>query len=141
MTGQKFRTAGRTIFEADMVNFGCITGIMEELFTNIEYIKTTAFQGRFAPGILTYSFAEGLVIQSLKAFHKAFVAFLGLDELRLLQPVYCNDTIRVEVEVVNKRLTSREDRGIARFKHIVFNQKDEPVLQCYVDRMLKCRPV
>jgi hypothetical protein len=62
--GDKFITYGRTIFEADLLNFVTLCGFSEELFTNREYIKEHAPMrgGHPVPGALVYSMAEGLVI-------------------------------------------------------------------------------
>src|SRR5882672_8484698 len=40
--GEQFVTGGRTIFEADVVNFVALSGMAEELFTNKEYIASHA---------------------------------------------------------------------------------------------------
>ena len=37
--GQQFRTIGRTITEPDIVNFIGCTGMLEVLFTDMEYLK------------------------------------------------------------------------------------------------------
>ena len=37
--GRKFRTVGRTITEADLVNFINCTGLTEVLFTDTEFLK------------------------------------------------------------------------------------------------------
>jgi len=51
--GEKFRTIGRTITEADIVNFVGVTGMTEVLFTDLEYLKEHApSMGRVAPGAL-----------------------------------------------------------------------------------------
>lgn len=39
IVGSKFRTFGRTITEADLVNFVNATGFTEVLFTNTEFLK------------------------------------------------------------------------------------------------------
>ena len=36
--GNRFKTYGRTLFEADLLNFVTLCGFSEELFTNKEYI-------------------------------------------------------------------------------------------------------
>ena len=40
--GDKFVTFGRTLFEADLLNFVTLCGFSEELFTNKEYIARHA---------------------------------------------------------------------------------------------------
>src|SRR5215207_1015139 len=62
--GNRFITYGRTLFEADLLNFVTLCGFSEELFTNKEYVKEHAPMrgGHPVPGALVYSMAEGLVI-------------------------------------------------------------------------------
>jgi acyl dehydratase len=45
----------------------------------------------------------------------------------------------VRVEVAGVRETRRADRGIVTFAHTVLNQDDEAVMECRVQRMLRCR--
>ena len=40
--GDRFVTYGRTLFEADLLNFVTLCGFSEELFTNKEYVKEHA---------------------------------------------------------------------------------------------------
>lgn len=54
----------------------------------------------------------------------------GLDELRWLQPVHPGDTLRVEVEVLDKRLSeSRPEMGHIRTELVGYNQTDEAVIK------------
>src|SRR3546814_16302433 len=64
--GEEFRTIGRTITETDLVNFINTTGMVEVLFTDVEYLKAHGpMSGRVVPGSLDYCLAEGLLVQSL----------------------------------------------------------------------------
>jgi acyl dehydratase len=47
------------------------------------------------------------------------------------------DTIHVEAEVTEARLTSKGDRGLVRFANQVVNQRGEAVLEYNPLRMLK----
>jgi len=64
------------------------------------------------------------------------MAYLG-GELRIVAPVLEGDTIRVEIEVVDKRETKKADRGIVTYQHRVLNQRDEVVLEARVQRMIR----
>jgi acyl dehydratase len=57
--------------------------------------------------------------------------------VRVAAPVLEGDTIRVEVEVVDKRETKKADRGIVTYRHRVLNQRDEVVLELKVQRMIR----
>src|SRR3954469_9446627 len=76
--GRKFRTVGRTVTETDIVNFINCTGMLEVLFTDMEWIrKESDIKGRLAPAALAYAFAEGLLCQATMQ-HTAF-AFLNME--------------------------------------------------------------
>ena len=70
--------------------------------------------------------------------HGIGMAWLG-GEIRLLAPVLNGDTIRVEVEIVDKRETKKPDRGIVTYQHRVLNQRGELVLESRVQRMIRRR--
>ena len=50
------------------------------------------------------------------------------------------DTIHVEAEVTEHRLTSKGDRGLVRFLNKVLNQEGKVVLEYNPLRMLKRKP-
>ena len=108
--GRTFKTIGRTVTEADIVNFVNATGMVEVLFTNVEFLKEESdIKRRLAPGALGYCFAEGLLVQATMQ-HTGF-AFLNM-ELNVHAPVFAGDTIHVEVEVIEARLSkNRPGRG------------------------------
>ena len=63
--GKTFKTIGRTVTDADITNFVNATGMVEVMFTNLEFLQTESdIKGRVAPGALAYCFAEGLLVQS-----------------------------------------------------------------------------
>ncbi len=99
--GFRFRTIGRTVTEADITIFAGVTGMVEVLFTNLEYLREQSlFDKRLVPGALVYSFAEGLLMQA--AVQGTGLAVLGM-ELEVLRPTFAGDTITVEVEVLGSR--------------------------------------
>ncbi len=134
--GTIYRTLARTVSETDIVNFVNQCGFTEPLFLDMEYVKRESLFGRrAAPGALTFALSEGLVMQT-GLLHGTGMAWLG-GELRVVAPVLQGDTIRVEVEVVDKRETKKPDRGIVTYRHRVLNQRDELVLESTVQRMIR----
>ena len=124
--GFRFRTHRRTIREADLVAFMTLTGLTEELFS----VKR---EKQLVPGALVYSLAEGLLLPSMQ---DTGVAFLGAT-LDVKGPTYVDDTVHVECEVSEHRLTSKGDRGLVRFVNKVVNQDGETVLEYNPLRLLK----
>jgi acyl dehydratase len=136
--GRTFKTIGRTITETDIVNFVNTTGMVEVLFTNMEFLsKESDIKGRVAPGALAYCMAEGLLVQSTMQ-HTGY-AFLGM-ELEIETPVFAGDTIHVECEVIEARPSrSRPGRGLVRTRNKVVKQDGTIVLIYTPLRMIKCR--
>jgi len=130
--GMRFRTHRRTIAEADLAHFVNLTWLTEELFA-VEDESGRAIKGRPVPGALVYSFAEGLLLPSMQ---DTGLAFLGAT-LEVKGPTVVGDTIHVEVEVTECRLTSKGDRGLVRFANKVVNQRGETVIEYNPLRMLK----
>ena len=91
-------TRGRTITEADIVNFCGFTGDWYPLHSDIEYAKETMFGQRIAHGMLVLSVASGLVPLD----PGIIVAFYGMDRVRFANPTFIGDTIHVETEVTAK---------------------------------------
>ena len=139
--GQIDRTIGRTVTEADLVNFVTFGGIFEEIFINAEYAQANSlFKGRVVPGLLILVVAEGLYVQTGHTHQGR--AYLGLDELRITAPVVCGDTIHAEVSVESaRRSNERPELGILVMRHRVLNQHDVEVMTYTTTRMLACRPV
>ena len=124
--GAEFQTASRTITEADVVNFAGISGDYNPLHIDEEFCKQTQFGTRIAHGPLVYSIAAGLLFQ-LHLYDDTLIAFLGFDSLKFTLPVKIGDTVRERVEVLEKRETSKPDRGVMKRLLQVLNQRDEIV--------------
>lgn len=134
--GATYRTLARTVSETDIVTFVNLCGFTEPLFMDMEYVaRESVFARRAAPGALTFALAEGLIMQT-GLIHGTGMAWLG-GELRVVAPVLEGDTIRVEVDVTEKRETKKPDRGIVTYRHRVLNQREELVLEARVQRMIR----
>ena len=134
--GFRFRTHRRTIAESDLAGFINLTWLTEELFAVVEKPgddSSRAIPGRPVPGALVYSFAEGLLLPTMQ---DTGLAFLNAT-LDVKAPTVVGDTIHVECEVVEARLTSKGDRGLVRFANKVVNQAGATVLEYNPLRMLK----
>jgi acyl dehydratase len=134
--GATYRTLGRTVSETDIVNFVNLGGFNEPLFMDMEFVaRESVFKRRAAPGALTFALSEGLIMQT-GLIHGTGMAWLG-GEIKVVAPVLEGDTIRVDVEVVDKRETKKADRGIVTYRHRVVNQRDEVVLEAKIQRMIR----
>jgi acyl dehydratase len=125
--------------EAAIETCAGLSGDYNPLHTDEEYCKQTPFGTRIAHGPLTYLFAAGLLFQ-LHLYDDTLIAFLGFDRLRFTKPVKIGDTVRARVRVTETRETSRSDRGIVRRELLVYNQRDEVVLEADQSFLIKRRP-
>jgi 3-hydroxybutyryl-CoA dehydratase len=130
--GDVHQTRGRTVTEADVVNFAGLTGDFTELHTNEEYARQTPVGRRIAHGALVFSISIGLTTQTNLVLDTV-IAFYGLDKLRFTKPVFIGDTVRVAKKVVD--LAEKGERGVVTFETTVLNQRDEPVI-VYVDKLM-----
>jgi acyl dehydratase len=128
---------GRTITEADIVNFAGLSGDFVELHMNEEYAKRGPFGRRIAHGALIFSMSTGLMMQ-MPGDPAAIIAFYGVDKLRFVAPVFIGDTIHLTTHVIEKQLKDG-GRGVIASEITVMNQNDKPVVVFTTRLMVKTR--
>ena len=101
--GEKFISPARTITEADIVLFAAISGDWHPIHTDLEYAKKTVFKERIAHGLLGMVIGSGLAFRlgSRGPLPKYFIAFYGMDNVRLTAPLKIGDTVHIEIEVID----------------------------------------
>ncbi|MBX6342372.1 MAG: MaoC family dehydratase N-terminal domain-containing protein [Thermomicrobiaceae bacterium] len=124
--GLRIETPARTITEADVANFAGVSGDFNPLHTDEEFARGTTFGRRVAHGLLALAVATGLR-QRTGAFEGSLLAFLEIRSWRFLGPVFPGDTIRAVNEIVERRPTSKPDRGVVVQRVRVVNQRGEVV--------------
>ena len=136
--GRKFRTIGRTVTETDITNFVGVTGMVEVLFTNLEFLAHESdFNRRLAPAALVYAFAEGLLVQA--AMQNTGLSFLGM-EFNVEAPVFAGDTIHAECEIIEARASkSRPDRGIVKSRVRIVKEDGTTAIVYTPVRMIRRR--
>jgi len=137
--GAEFESSGRTVTEADIVMFAGLSGDYNPLHINEEFCKKTQFGTRIAHGPLVYAIAAGLLFQ-LHLYDDTLIAFLGFDSLKFTNPVKAGDTIHARIKVLEKRETSRPDRGVMKRQLQVLNQRGEVVQDAVQAFLLKRKP-
>ncbi len=134
--GLQLETSSRTVTDIDIINFVSYCGFSEPLFLDMEYLEhETPYSTRIAPGLLTLSLAEGLVIQS-GMFHSTGLALLGID-FSIKGPVQSGDTIHVTVEVTESRATKDPARGVVATKNSIVNQRGDVVMEYRPVRLIR----
>ena len=135
--GQRYPTTSRTITDADHLQFCKPVGYDVPLFLDEAYAKTTPYGGRICPSHLTMSFSTAM---TGRLFANTVLGLLAVERGKFLKPVRPGDTIRTEVEVIEKKPSAEPGRGIVVFRDHVINQHDEIVFQLDKVTLLKRRP-
>jgi acyl dehydratase len=138
--GTRYATSSRTITEADVAAFAALTGDFNRVHVDAEYAKGTIFGQRIAHGMLVAAFMAGLTSRSIPNQLMEGALFSVLENrLKFPKPTFIGDTIRVEIEVVEQKATSRPDRGIIGFMRKAINQRGEMVAELAATCLLKRR--
>jgi 3-hydroxybutyryl-CoA dehydratase len=118
-------SAGRTITEADIVNFAGLAGDYTQIHTNAEFAHQSFFGKRVAHGLLLMAIASGLLAQlgfiegTVLAFRELFWKFS--------LPVFIGDTIHTEATVANLKTMGRLGGGAVTLDVRIINQSKEVV--------------
>jgi acyl dehydratase len=122
----RFVSDGRTVTEADVVAFAGLSGDFNALHINAEFGKQTPFGERIAHGMLIVAMATGMA-NWLGIFAGTTIGLLE-QVIRYKGAVRFGDTIHLELEVIDKKASSKPDRGVVRFAARIRNQRDEVVV-------------
>ncbi|WEF31279.1 phenylacetic acid degradation bifunctional protein PaaZ [Pseudoduganella chitinolytica] len=127
--GDSLLTHRRTVSEADIVNFGGVSGDYFYMHFDEIAAKDTQFGKRIAHGYFVLSAAAGLFVSPAPG---PVLANYGLDNLRFITPVAIGDTIRARLTCKRKVDRNRKDdkgvgQGVVAWDVQVTNQNDELV--------------
>jgi acyl dehydratase len=137
--GHRFETAGVTLTEAEIVGFALV---YDPQPFHIDTVAASASEwgGLIASGFQTLGLSFRL-FQQTGAIRACSLGGTGIDELRWPRPVRPGDTLRVEVEVLERKPSrSRPDRGLVRMLYRTLNQHGEVVQTCICNHILARRP-
>jgi len=121
----EFITRGRTISDSVVTNYAGVSGDFGDIHLDREIGKTTIFGKNIAHGLCVLSVASGLVVQT--GILNKTIAFYGIQNWSFTKPVFFDDTIKVKILVLDKKESSRKDRGLIVFGINILNQRDEVV--------------
>ncbi|MFQ5399974.1 MAG: MaoC/PaaZ C-terminal domain-containing protein [Anaerolineae bacterium] len=124
--GDCYKSQGRTVTEADVVTFAGLSGDFNPLHTNAEFGKATPFGERIAHGMLIMAMATGMA--NWTGIFEGTTLALMEQVIRYKGAVKFGDTVHLELEVLEKKPTSKPGRGVVRFAARVRNQRDEVVV-------------
>ena len=140
--GDSLLTHRRTVTEADIVNFGCLSG--DHFYMHFDEIaaKDSQFGKRIAHGYFVLSAAAGLFVYPGEG---PVLANYGLDTLRFVNPVGIGDTIRARLtckRMIDQGKVSEkgEAQGVVAWDVEVTNQNDELVASYDILTLVLKRP-
>ena len=139
--GETWLTHGRTVTEADVVNFAGISGDFFYAHMDDVAAKASLFERRVAHGYFVLSAAAGLFVDPAPG---PVLANYGLDNLRFVKPVYPGDTIRARLTCKQKTAKDTVDgqvpQGVVAWDVEVTNQSSEPVAVYTILTLVKRAP-
>lgn len=121
-------TRGRTITEADVVQFAALTGDMHPQHTDAAWAADSQFGARIAHGMLVLSYCVGLVDFD----PERVVALRRVADVVFKRPVALGDTIRVESEIAGRQPLDGE-HSLVTCRWRVLNQDDRLVARATVE--------
>jgi itaconyl-CoA hydratase len=125
--GDKRLTQGITITESHLINWAGLTMEFNPMHVDEEFSKKTPFGTRVPGGLLILSLSFGLVGMT-DIFKDSIIAWVGLENFKMITPARVGDTIKVEVEVKEKRETSKPEKGLTILTYDVKNQRDQDIM-------------
>jgi oxepin-CoA hydrolase/3-oxo-5,6-dehydrosuberyl-CoA semialdehyde dehydrogenase len=139
--GETWRTHGRTVTEADVVNFAGISGDFFYAHMDDPAAKASLFERRVAHGYFVLSAAAGLFVDPAPG---PVLANYGLDTLRFVKPVYPGDTIHARLTCKQKTAKETVDgqvpQGVVAWDVEVTNQDSEPVAVYTILTLVQRKP-
>jgi itaconyl-CoA hydratase len=110
---------GRTITEADNIQFTLLTNNTNQIHFNADYASRTEFKRPLVNSAMTLSVVAGLGVADIS--ENGFA--LGWDYIKLPNPVFPGDTLYSESEVMSVRESkSRPEQGIVKVRTRGVNQ-------------------
>lgn len=133
--GETFVSRGRTITEADVVNWAALSGDWYVLHTDAHYAARTHFGQRVVHGLLVHAITTGLGVPPEAP---AIIANYGTDNLRFVAPTFIGDTIHLESAVLEKTVKREGRDGVAKLRWNAVNQNGTTVMVSDLQILMAC---
>jgi acyl dehydratase len=137
--GDTVTSAGRTVTESDIVLFAGLSGDYNQIHVDAEFSKDAGFGQRVAHGLLGFSIASGLVVQT-GVMEGTIMAFREINNWRFIKPIFIGDTIHVQVEVQEAKAIPRIGGGSLSLEMDVQNQSNETVMKGTWTVLVRSKP-
>ena len=137
--GQEVSSPGRTMTEADIVNFAGISGDYTQIHTDMEYSRITPIGKRVAHGLLVMSIASGLAART-GVLEGTVLVFREINNWKFIKPVFIGDTIHVDMIVKETKELKRIGAGAVDIELRVINQAAEVVMKGNWNVLMMLKP-
>ncbi len=129
----------RTVTETDNLLFTTLSHNPAALHLDAEYMKGSEYGRILVNSCFTLSLMVGVSVGDTTL--GTAIANLGWDEVRFPAPVFIGDTLRIETEVIELRISkSRPEAGIVTFAHRAYNQDGTLVARCKRAGLQRMKP-
>ncbi len=125
----------RTLDVGDFSILHQLTWFNMAVHSNSEYAKGTWFKERSLAAPVIFVVADGLVhnadtvAEFLSQDGYEIYAYVGIDNVKITNPVLFGDTLRADPEVVDFRPTKNPKMNLFVYKNKAYNQRDEQVIE------------
>jgi acyl dehydratase len=126
--GDRFASRGRTVTEADVVNFAGVTGDFHPAHTDATWAEEHMFGARVAHGMLAVCFAIGLVPNDY------IMALRRIRTIVFKKPLFFGDTIHVEGRA-DRIVELSDEVGLVTGRWKIVNQRDETIVVLDIDAL------
>ena len=128
-----------TVSESENEEFCLMTHNPQPLHLDPTFAEKSVFGQRIVNSLLTLGLTVGVSVEDTTL--GTTVANLGFEETVFPNPVFLNDTLNFETEVMHSRMSaSRPETGIVTFEHRAFKQSGELVCRCRRNALMHCIP-
>ena len=135
--GREYTSQGRTITEADVVNFAGVSGDFNPLHTDEEFGKANQFGKRIAHGALGFIISNGLNNQ-MGIAEGTTIAFIECT-VKYTAPLLIGDTVHIVVIPTEVIHSSKPGKGILKQLVKLVNQDERVIMEFNQTLMVKSR--
>ncbi|MBR5491447.1 MAG: MaoC family dehydratase N-terminal domain-containing protein [Oscillospiraceae bacterium] len=135
--GKEYVSPGRTITEADVVNFAGLSGDYNPMHVDEEFAKQGLFKTRIAHGALGFAISTGLSNQ-MGIYEGTTIAFMECT-VKYCAPLKIGDTIRVKIVPTETKHSSKPGKGILKQDLKLVNQEGTVIMESMQTLMMKSK--
>jgi len=135
--GNEWVSGGRTVTEADIVNFAGFSGDFNPIHIDHEFAKDTPFRRPIAHGFGVFCIGSGLGVMFPLV---RTIAMLRVKYWNFHLPVFAGDTIKMTSRVAEKIPRGRGKRGEVVWHRSITNQEGKVVQEGITVTLVASRP-